>query len=79
MHTKADIEILEDERAVILTIGDKKLKASLTGNGYFMVMPAERLSGEWEWDEEYPDIKKLTVKVENVKEALIMVNFQPMS
>ncbi len=79
MHTKADIEILEDERTVILTIGDKKLKASLTGNGYFTVMPAERLSGEWEWDEEYPDIKKLTVKVENVKEALIMVNFQPMS
>ena len=77
MHTKADIEISEDGKTAILTIGDKKLQVSSLADGTFSVMNAERLSGEWEWDEEYPDIKKLTVKLENVKEAEIVITLEP--
>lgn len=77
MHTKADIEISEDGKTAILTIGDKQLKATSQADGTFSVMKAERLSGEWEWDEEYPDIQKLTVKLENVKNAEIIITLEP--
>ena len=77
MHTKADIEISEDGKTAILTIGDKQLKATSHADGTFSVMKAERLSGEWEWDEEYPDINKLTVELENVKTAEIIITLEP--
>ena len=77
MHTKADIEISEDGKTAILTIGDKQLKATSHADGTFSVMKAERLSGEWEWDEDYPDIRKLTVKLENVKTAEIVITLEP--
>lgn len=79
MHTKADIEISEDGKTAILSIGDKQLKATSHSDGVFSVMKAERLSGEWEWDEEYPDIQKLTVKLEDVKDAQIGITFEPVS
>lgn len=79
MHTKADIEISDDGKTAILTIGDKQLKASSLKDGTFSVMKAERLSGEWEWDEEYTDIQKLTVKLENVKKAEICIILEPLS
>ena len=79
MHTKADIEISEDGKTAILTIADKQLKVSSLSDGTFSVMDAERLSGEWEWDEEYPDIKKLTVKLENVKKAEIVITLEPIT
>lgn len=79
MHTKADIEISEDGKTAILTIGDKQLKATSLKDGTFSVMKAERLSGEWEWDEEYPDIQKLTVKLEDVKKAEICIILEPLS
>ncbi len=79
MHTKADIEISDDGKTAILTIGDKQLKATSASDGTFSVMKAERLSGEWEWDEEYPDIQKLTVKLENVKTAEICIILEPLS
>ncbi len=79
MHTKADIEITNDGSTAILTIGDKQMKATLNGDGSFSVMNAERLYGEWEYDEKYDDIKKLTVKVEDVKKAVIKVNLEPVS
>ena len=79
MHTRADIEISEDGKTAILTIGDKQLKATSLKDGTFSVMKAERLSGEWEWDEEYPDIQKLTVKLENVKAAEICITLEPLT
>lgn len=79
MHTKADIEISEDGKTAILTIGDKQLKATSHSDGVFSVMKAERLSGEWEWDEEYPDIQKLTVKLEDVKKAEICITLEPIT
>ena len=79
MHTKADIEISRDGKTAILTIGDKQLKASSLSDGTFSVMDAERLSGEWEWDEEYPDVKKLTVMLENVKTAEIVITLEPVT
>ena len=77
MHTKADIEISEDGKTAILTIGDKQLKATSHSDGIFSVMKAERLKGEWEYDEEYSDIHKLTVKLENVKKAEITITLEP--
>ena len=79
MHTKADIEISEDGKTAILTIGDKQLKATSLKDGTFSVTKAERLSGEWEWDEEYPDIQKLTVKLEDVKKAEICITLEPIT
>ena len=34
---------------------------------------------EWEWDEEYPDVKKLTVKLENAKKAEIIITLEPIT
>lgn len=79
MHTKADIEISEDGKTAILSVGDKQLKATSHKDGVFSVMKAERLSGEWEWDEEYPDIQKLTVKLEGVKKAEICIILEPIT
>lgn len=79
MHTKADIKVSEDGKTAILTIGDKQLKAISHADGTFSVMKAERLSGEWEWDEEYPDIQKLTVSLENVKKAEIVITLEPVT
>ena len=79
MHTKADIEISDDGKTAILTIGDKQLKATSHADGTFSVMRAERLSGEWEWDEEYTDIQKLTVKLEDVKTAEICITLDPIT
>lgn len=77
MHTKADIKISADGKTAVLTIGDKQLKATSHSDGVFSVMKAERLDGEWEWDEEYTDIQKLTVKLENVKTAEICITLEP--
>ena len=40
---------------------------------------AAAASGETEWDEEYPDIQKLTVKLEDVKKAEICIILEPLS
>ena len=78
MHTKADIDIAEDGKSAILTINGKKLKATLTEDGKFSVMEAESLKGKYEYDEEYKDVKKLTVKLESVKSAKIVVKLEPL-
>ena len=77
MHTKADIEISENGKTAILTIGDKQLKATSHSDGTFSVMKAERLKGEWEWDEDYTDLQKLTVRLENVRKAEIKITLEP--
>lgn len=77
MHTKADIEITDNGKTAILTINGKQMKAILSGDGEFSVMKAEALKGRYEYDADYSDIKKLTVHLEDVKEAEITVNFEP--
>ena len=79
MHTKADIEISDDGKTAILTIGDKQMKATSHQDGTFSVMKAERLKGEWEYDEEYSDINKLTVRLEKVKKAQIEITIEPIA
>lgn len=77
MHTKADIEITDNGKTAILTINGKQMKAILSGDGEFSVMKAEALKGRYEYDADYSDIRKLTVHLENTKEAEIIVNFEP--
>ncbi len=78
MHTKADIDISADGKSAILTIGDKQMKASLLADGQFTVMPSTSLNGSYEYDETYDNIKKLAVKLEDVKNAHITVTLEPL-
>ncbi|MBQ4603716.1 MAG: DUF4962 domain-containing protein, partial [Clostridia bacterium] len=71
MHTKADIEITDNGKTAILTMGGKQMKASLSGDGEFSVLKAESLKGKYEYDADYSDIQKLTVHLEDIKEAEI--------
>ena len=77
MHTKADIIVSEDGKSAILTINGKQMKASLLADGEFSVMNAASLKGGYEYDSDYSDIKKLTVHLENVKSADIIVTLEP--
>ena len=77
MHTKADIEISEDGKTAILTIGDKQLKATSHSDGTFSVMKAEALKGAYEYDESYSDINKLTIKLNGVMKADISITLEP--
>lgn len=77
MHTKAEIEISEDGRSAILSKNGKQIKASLSADGVFSVMKAEKLTGKYEYDSDYEDIKKLTVQLEDVTNAEITVILEP--
>ncbi|MBQ6898927.1 MAG: DUF4962 domain-containing protein [Clostridia bacterium] len=77
MHTKAEIEISEDGKSAILTKNGKQLKATLSGDGEFSVMKAEKLGGKYEFDDNYDDIRKLTVHLEDVTDAVIEVTLTP--
>jgi len=77
MHTKSNINISDNGKTAILTINEKKMKVTLLADGEFSVMKAEALKGKYEYDGDYSDLKKLTVKLNNVKTALISVNFEP--
>ena len=79
MHTKADIKISEDGKTAILTIGDKQLKATSLGDGTFSVMKAEALDGAYEYDDDYTDIQKLTVKLDGVYKADICITLEPIT
>ncbi len=79
MHTKADIDISEDGKTAVLIINGKQMKATLSGDGRFSVMKAKALKGKYEYDDEYSDINKLTVHLEDVKSACIAVTLEPMA
>ncbi len=79
MHTKADIDISDDGKLAMLTINGKQLKATLDCDGKFSVMKAEALKGKYEYDEDYSDIKKLTVHIESAKSAHIIVSLEPVT
>ncbi|MBR3818985.1 MAG: DUF4962 domain-containing protein [Clostridia bacterium] len=78
MHTKADIEITDNGKTAILTMGGKQMKATLSGDGEFSVLKAESLKGKYEYDADYSDIQKLTVHLEDIKEAEIIVDLEPL-
>ena len=77
MHTKADITISDDGKTAVLEINGKKMKATLHNDGEFTVMSAESLGGKYEYDSDYSDINKLTVRLEDVTSAEICVTFEP--
>ncbi len=76
MHTKADIDISEDGKTAILTIGDKRIKATSLKDGVFTVSEAEALKGAYEYDAEYEGIHKLTIKLDGVLKADICVTLE---
>ncbi len=79
MHTKADIEILDNGKTAKLTINGKSMRATLKDcDGTFSVMDAVRLDGTVsEYDRENTGIRKLTVTVDGVKNAKIDVILEP--
>ena len=77
MHTRAQINISEDGKTAVLTIGDKQLKATSHADGVFSVMKAEALDGAYEYDGEYSDIRKLTLKLDGVRKAEICITLEP--
>ncbi len=77
MHTKAEIDVADDGKTALLTIGDKAVKATLHTDGEFSVMKAEALRGAYEYDADYVDIQKLTVHLENIKNTVIEVTLEP--
>lgn len=77
MHTKAQIDIQQGGKTAVLTLNGKQMKATLHGDGEFSVMPAQKLGGAYEYDEEYTDISKLTVRLDGVKQAEICVTLEP--
>ena len=79
MHTKADIDISDDGKIAILTIGDKQLRATSHSDGAFSVMKAEALKGAYEYDADYSDIQKLTVRVDGLAKAEIRVTLEPVT
>lgn len=79
MHTKADIEISEDGKTAILTINGKQMRATSHNDGTFSVMNAEALDGKNEYDADYSDIRKLTVHIDSVKEAVITITLEPVT
>lgn len=77
MHTKAEISVSSDGRTAILTKNGRQMKATLSGDGVFTVSEPVSFNGKYEYDDDYSDIKKLTVFIENAKTAEITVSLEP--
>lgn len=85
MHTKADIEIV-DEKTAILTKNGKQIKATLMNDGAFSVMGMESVKPSYVFEVDIQDrddnenttaLKKLTVHLDGVKNAEICVILEP--
>lgn len=77
MHTKADIEIAPDGKTAMLTIGSKQCRAELTADGTFSIMNAKSLVyPDYEYNKTL-NVRKLTVTVEDAKQAKIEVMLTP--
>ena len=74
-HTTAEIELVADGRSAILRKDGESITAKLRGEGVFTVMEAVSLpeSPARLDEEENKDYRKLTVYLENVKDAIIDV------
>ena len=78
MHTKADIEIINDGKTAILTKNGKQVRVDSLSDGVFTVMKSEKLTGKYEYDEDYADINKLAIKLEKVKSASFKIEIKPL-
>ena len=74
-HTTAEIELAEDGKSAVLRKDGKEITAALESDGVFTVMDAMPLprSPARRDEEENRDYKKLTVHLEDVKNAVIAV------
>lgn len=77
MHTKAEIDISDNGKIAYLSLDGKTLKAELKADGEFSVTDAVALKGKYEYDYDYPEIKKLTVHLDGVRNADIVVELTP--
>lgn len=79
MHTKADISLSDDKKTAILSIGDKSIRVISHSDGEFSVSEATALDGQYEYDYEYDNIRKLTVHLNNTKNAEICITLEPLT
>lgn len=81
MHTPAQIIIQENGRNAMLTIGNKQLEAVIHSPAYarFTVLPAAPLpsSPKPEGINKNKDVRKLTIRLNQVKETRLVVEFRP--
>lgn len=86
MHTEANIDVAEDGKSAVLTLGDISLKAEILSDisGKFEIMECKGIenskvseydgqSGQYSLE----TYKKLAIHIENVKDAVICVGFMP--
>lgn len=84
-HTKAEIELAEDKRSAVLTMGNKKLKAELISDGgEFSVMDAVPLPTSAQLPAggvnlANSDVRKLAVHMTNAVDPTISVIFTPIA
>lgn len=80
-HTKADIEISEDGKSAILTIGNKQLYAELSTDldAKFSVMDAKPLSTSPQYSGQNSNsgVRKLAIHSDSAKKGYIQVSFEP--
>ena len=77
MHTKAAIQISDDGRTAILTKNGKQIKVSCVDDGVFSVMAPNSLNSSHVPNNEDIDCQKMTVYLNNVKNAKIHVTLEP--
>lgn len=85
MHTKADIEII-DEKTAILTKNGKQIQVTLMNDGAFSIMGMESVKPSYTSEVDIQDrddnentasLKKLTVHLNGVKNATVCVVLEP--
>lgn len=85
MHTKADIEII-DEKTAILTKNGKQIQVTLMNDGAFSIMGMESVKPSYtsevniqdrDDNENTASLKKLTVHLNGVKNATVCVVLEP--
>lgn len=74
--TRLKFQITEKTQFSPLT---KKDESNPWADGEFFVMKAESLKGKYDYDEDYSDIKKLTVKLNDVRSPASSALFHSMS
>ena len=79
MHTAAEIVIAEDGKTALLKKDGKQLRATLSGDGTFSVMEPETLKPGYVYEEAHPELRKLTVHLDNIKKTNIEVTLTPLN
>ncbi len=87
LHTNAEIEISDDKKSAILTKNNKKIKATLQGDGELLAMDAKALNDKYNHTGYTPaayswnakkGMHKLAIHVENVVNPVMSIVVQPM-